>query len=47
MEEVAEKFKENPIHTPHHKWKLMTEAFNKRGIMWKNPQIMNPKVKFE
>ena len=47
MEEVEIIASKNNVNIPQYKWMLMADALLKRGIIWKSPQVMNPKVKFD
>ena len=47
MEEVEIIASKNNVNIPQYKWMLMADALLKRGIVWKSPQVMNPKVKFD
>lgn len=39
--------KEGNLHIPQQIWSMMAEEFEKEGIFWKNPGLMNPKWRFD
>lgn len=48
MEEATARFlKETDGRIAHTLWAYMAEGFAKRGIHWRNPQLMNPSMKFD
>ena len=47
MEEAYDEFEKRGKAHAFVLWEAMEKAFAKRGIAWKNPQKMNPNVKFD
>lgn len=48
MERVQARLeKEGNLHIPQQIWSMMAEEFEKEGIFWKNPGLMNPKWRFD
>ena len=48
MEAVEQKLQEvGDLHLAFQRWEFMREEFAKRGIDWKDPHIMNPRVMFD
>ena len=39
--------KEGDLHIPQQRWLIMTEEFALRGIAWRSPARMNPRVMFD
>ena len=39
--------KEGDLHLCHQMWDILTELYQKRGIFWRSPALMNPRVMFD
>lgn len=48
MERVQARLnKEGNLHIPQQIWSLMSEEFAKKGVVWRNPGLMNPTWRFD